>query len=178
MTQVVLETDGRLRGFLAVPSALDDSKAPWPEPDYSPLFQAAGIDPSTLRAVEPRWAASVDSDRKAAWEGPYPGQPGLEVHVGGSERPSFRLAESGQSEEFEKVGTVLRIRIESLRPSVRDDRFELLEGWGQSDRLFPLRRVQMSSRGHWNDSVAHREREKFFQAGDIEIAGSGAEAVA
>ena len=37
----------------------------------------------------------------------------LEVHVGGSERPGFRLAESGQSEEFEKVGAVLRVRIES-----------------------------------------------------------------
>ncbi|HVQ30670.1 MAG TPA: serine/threonine-protein kinase, partial [Vicinamibacteria bacterium] len=81
MTQVVLESDGRLGGFLAVPAALDDSPAPWPEPDYAPLFQAAGVDPSSLRAVEPRWAASVDSDRKAAWEGPYPGQPGLEVRV-------------------------------------------------------------------------------------------------
>ncbi len=37
----------------------------------------------------------------------------LEVHISGSERPGFRLAKSGQSEEFEKVGAVLRIRVES-----------------------------------------------------------------
>ena len=79
MTQVVLETDGRLGGFLAVPSQLEATAGPWPEPDWSPLFRAAGLDPSALRPVEPRWAASVDSDRKAAWEGLYPG--GVEVRI-------------------------------------------------------------------------------------------------
>ena len=81
MTQVVLETDGRLGGFLAVPSQLETASGPWPEPDFSPLFHAAGLDPAALRVVEPRWAASVDSDRKAAWEGTYPGEPGVLVRI-------------------------------------------------------------------------------------------------
>ena len=81
MTQVVLETDGRLSAFLAVPSQLEAAAGPWPEPDYSPLFLAANLDPGAFRSVEPRWAASVDSDRKAAWEGTYPGEPGIPVHI-------------------------------------------------------------------------------------------------
>ena len=81
MTQVVLETDGRLGGFLAVPSQLETSAGPWPEPDFSALFHAADLDPGALRPVEPRWAASVDSDRKAAWEGVYPGDPGVPVRI-------------------------------------------------------------------------------------------------
>ena len=81
MTQVVLETDGRLGGFLAVPSQLETGSGPWPEPDFSPLFHAAGLDPGALRAVEPRWASSVDSDRKAAWQGVYPGEPEVEVRI-------------------------------------------------------------------------------------------------
>lgn len=81
MTQVVLEADSQLSGFLAVPSQLETTAGPWPEPDWSPLFRAAGLDAGGLRPVEPRWAASVDSDRKAAWEGVYPGEPRVEVRI-------------------------------------------------------------------------------------------------
>jgi hypothetical protein len=45
------------------------------------LLGAAGLEASGLRPVEPRWAAPVDSDRKAAWEGAYPGEPRVEVRI-------------------------------------------------------------------------------------------------
>ena len=82
------------------------------------------------------------------------------VNVGGSERTGFRLAESGQPEKFQKVGAVLRVRVERLRPHVGNDRFELLEGRSQSDRFFPLRGAQMRSRRSRHDSVAHRRARK------------------
>ena len=87
------------------------------------------------------------------------------------------MAKSGQSEKFEKVGAVLRIRVERLRAHVGNNRLELLERRSQPDRLFPFRGAQMSSRGRRHDSVAHRERENFFQTRDVKIARSGAEAV-
>ena len=60
---------------------LETSPAPGPSPTGRRCSRRRGSTRARLRAVEPRWAASVDSDRKAAWEGAYPGQPGLEVRV-------------------------------------------------------------------------------------------------
>ncbi|HEY7921606.1 MAG TPA: serine/threonine-protein kinase [Vicinamibacteria bacterium] len=80
MAEVDLDPRGRLRRYLAVPPRLE-AGGPWPDPDWSPLFQAAEFDPADFRPVASEWAAPVDSDRKAAWVGTYPGMADLAVRV-------------------------------------------------------------------------------------------------
>jgi serine/threonine-protein kinase len=74
MTRLVLDAQGRLTSFTAVPPQLEESSGRWPEPDWRPLFELAGLDPGLFQQVPPRWAAPVDSDQKQAWEGALPGQ--------------------------------------------------------------------------------------------------------
>jgi serine/threonine-protein kinase len=81
MLEVSLDPQGRLTGFTAVPPARHDGTRTASEPDWSPLLAEAGFDPSQLRPVEPNWSAPVDTDRKAAWEGEYPDQPGVPIRL-------------------------------------------------------------------------------------------------
>jgi serine/threonine-protein kinase len=81
MAEVVLDPHGRLTSFQAVPPQMEEPRAAWPEPDWSPLFQEAGLDPSALRPTAPQWAAPVDSNRKAAWLGSHPAAPEVDVRV-------------------------------------------------------------------------------------------------
>jgi predicted Ser/Thr protein kinase len=81
MTEVILSGRGELIRYVAVPPELEVVKDARGSPDWSPLFAAAGLDPRSLRTVEPRWAAPVDTDHKEAWEGAYPGEPGLPIRV-------------------------------------------------------------------------------------------------
>jgi serine/threonine-protein kinase len=81
MVEVQLDPDGRLLSYLAVPPPFEESGGAWPEPDWSRLFSAAALDPASMRSVAPQWAAPVDSDRKAAWEGAYPGGGGPSVRI-------------------------------------------------------------------------------------------------
>ena len=84
-------------------------------------------------------------------------------HVGGSERPSFRLAKSGQSEKFEKVSAVVRIRVErcartSAMIALNCSKSE------SAGSVFPVSRSADEQPGSRHDSVTHRERENSFQA--------------
>jgi serine/threonine-protein kinase len=79
MAEVVLEPHGRLLRFQAVPPQVEAGRAS--DPDWSPLFEEAGLDPGAFRASDPRWASPVDSDRKAAWEGTYAGDPRMPVRI-------------------------------------------------------------------------------------------------
>jgi serine/threonine-protein kinase len=81
MAEVVLDPHGRLTSFQAVPPQMDEPRGAWPEPDWSPLFQEAGLDASAFRPAPSRWAAPVDSDRKAAWEGTWPGAPDVDLRI-------------------------------------------------------------------------------------------------
>jgi hypothetical protein len=69
----VLDANGRLTGFAAVPPQLDEATAAAPDPDWQPALEEAGLLDATLERTQPRWAAPVDSDRKAAWEAVLPG---------------------------------------------------------------------------------------------------------
>lgn len=80
MIDVVLDRRGWLTGFRAVPLQLDASPS-GREPDWGVLLAASGLDPSGLTPVATRWAAPVDTDRKAAWDGAYAGQPQIPIHV-------------------------------------------------------------------------------------------------
>ena len=81
MVEVVLDPDGALTAFTAVPPQQEELKGPPPDPDWASLFGEASLDPTLLRPVPSSWAAPVDSDRKAAWDGTYPGQPDVPMHV-------------------------------------------------------------------------------------------------
>jgi Protein kinase domain len=80
MAEVVLDPQGRLGGYLVVPPRVE-AGGPWPEPDWAPLFEEAQLDPRAFRPVPPQWSAPVDSDRKAAWEGAYPGMPETPIRI-------------------------------------------------------------------------------------------------
>jgi serine/threonine protein kinase len=80
MAEVVLDAQGRLRSYLAVPPGVETG-GPWPEPDWSLLFREAQLDPAAFHAVPPEHASPVDSDRKGAWEGRYPGMPETTVRL-------------------------------------------------------------------------------------------------
>jgi len=72
MVEVVLDPQGRLLRYLAVPPRVETG-GPWPDPDWTALFRESQLEPGSFRSVSPEWTASVDSDHKAAWEGLYPG---------------------------------------------------------------------------------------------------------
>jgi len=73
MMTVWLDPEGRLIGFHAIPPELDTSPAAAKPVDWSPLFELAGVDPSTLQSAEPQWSSLANSDTRAAWTGTWPG---------------------------------------------------------------------------------------------------------
>ncbi len=74
MTTVRLDGRGRLVFFEAIPPQRVEADAPAAAaPDWSPLFRAAGLDPASLKPVEPRWTWLAASDTRAAWTGVWPG---------------------------------------------------------------------------------------------------------
>ncbi len=82
MTGVVLDPhNGRLTAFTAVPPRFHPLPAPGPDPDWTVALKEAGFDPARLQPSESRWASPVDSDRKAAWDGPLPDQPEVVFHI-------------------------------------------------------------------------------------------------
>jgi len=81
MVELHLDPGGRLLGYLTVPPPFEEAAGPWPEPDWSRLFVEAALEPASVRPTASQWAAPVDSDRKAAWEGAYPGEGGLSVRI-------------------------------------------------------------------------------------------------
>lgn len=79
--EIVLDPEGRLVSFAAVPPQFDPDPGPWKDVDWSAALSDAGLDPARLRPSTPHWAAPVDSDRKAAWDGAYPDQSDVPIHV-------------------------------------------------------------------------------------------------
>jgi len=81
MAEVVLDPGGRLTSFLVVPPQFESAEGPWPDPDWGPVLESAGLDPTRLRPAASLWAAPVDSDAKTAWEGTHPDDPVLPIRV-------------------------------------------------------------------------------------------------
>jgi hypothetical protein len=72
---------GRLLAFYAVPPQLDKENGPVSDPDWTPLFAEAGLDPGRLRPVPPIWTAPFFCDTRAAWEGTRPERPEIAFRV-------------------------------------------------------------------------------------------------
>jgi hypothetical protein len=81
MAQVSLDAEGRLLGFLAVPPREIRPGALEGEPEWGPLFEAAGLDRDDLEPVEPQWVPPSYANRRAAWAGVYPDAPDTPIRI-------------------------------------------------------------------------------------------------
>ena len=80
MRMVYLDPHGRLIEFQALSPQVDDG-ATAPAPDWTPLFEYAGLSRSAFHEVTPRWLPRNQADARAAWEGPFPEIPDLTLRV-------------------------------------------------------------------------------------------------
>jgi serine/threonine-protein kinase len=67
------------------------------EPDWRPLFAAAGLDPADFRPTKPNWNWLVPHDRHAAWVGVFPVRPDVTLTVEAA-------ADRGEVVGFRQVG--------------------------------------------------------------------------
>ena len=81
MTLVVLDTQGRLQQFQAVPPQADPEGTPTAPPRCEALFDAAGLTLSAFSPVAPGWTPPGFADVRAAWEGPLPDRPEYRVRI-------------------------------------------------------------------------------------------------
>jgi eukaryotic-like serine/threonine-protein kinase len=82
MAAVKYDLAGRLVALSVVPPQVEAKAPPEPvTPDWGPLLEAARLDVSKLRAVEPTWAPPFHTDSRAAWEGTWPRRSDIPMRV-------------------------------------------------------------------------------------------------
>ncbi len=81
MRSVLLDPQGRLMQFDAVPPQLDETAGEKPAPDWKRLFDAAGLDITRFSPAVPQWTPLGISDMRAAWTGAFSGPPSRPVRV-------------------------------------------------------------------------------------------------
>jgi uncharacterized membrane protein len=81
MHSIALDTLGRLRTLESVPPQLDSAPGAAAVPSWAQLFDAAGLDISTFKAVTPQWTPPSFADTRAAWEGAYPERPDVPIRI-------------------------------------------------------------------------------------------------
>jgi hypothetical protein len=82
MVNVVTDTQGRLRGFRAVPPQLEaEGKPAVAEFDWAVVFTEAGLDPARFQKTEPKWIPNAPFDARAEWTGSIPEVPDLPLTV-------------------------------------------------------------------------------------------------
>jgi hypothetical protein len=91
MVGLVLDTQGRLTQFTAVPPQVDEveTKA---TVEWTRLFDAAGLEFGKFQPAALLWVPNVYADDRMAWEGPLPGSPDLRLRVEAAAyrgRPAF-----------------------------------------------------------------------------------------
>ncbi len=67
MSRVRLDPRGRLQSLRVVPPVHAEGPAPNQEPDWGPLFAAAGLPIAEFQSAEPRWAPPDAADVRRAW---------------------------------------------------------------------------------------------------------------
>jgi serine/threonine protein kinase len=73
MINLELDPDGHLLYFQAIPPERETNPKPAKPPDWLPLFNAAGLNPSELHSSESVWDSLASADTRAAWDGVWPG---------------------------------------------------------------------------------------------------------
>jgi serine/threonine-protein kinase len=81
MAQVTLTADGRLWRFDAVPPQIEPDEATSSPNDWTPFFQAAGLDLAAFKPVEPRWVPPEYADFRQAWEGAAADAPEIPLRI-------------------------------------------------------------------------------------------------
>ena len=81
MKTVVLDPQGRLLEFRAVPQQIDTSQENSRETDWSAMYVAAQLAPQCLKAARSTWNPPIYADAKAAWEGVFPAQPDIPIRI-------------------------------------------------------------------------------------------------
>jgi serine/threonine-protein kinase len=100
MVRVLLDTQGQLRLFSAVPPQREEPEkrsqaseltefniSEGPVRDWSKLFAEAGFSQANFQVVESTWVPPHPYDLRAAWDGTYPLQPEIKIHI---EAASYR----------------------------------------------------------------------------------------
>jgi serine/threonine-protein kinase len=111
MTLVQLTTRGHLTQLVAVPPQIDAQTGAAPPPNWTPLFSAAGLDPSKWTPAPPTWTPPTYSDARAAWTGTLTDRPDLAMRI---EAASYR----GRPVYFELVAPWTRpTRMKDYQPT-------------------------------------------------------------
>ncbi len=79
MVALNLDLQGKLLFLRGVPPQVEAGNVR--EPDWSVLFDAAGLDKSQFRTAAPKWLPPEAFDSRADWEGHITGQPDLLLHI-------------------------------------------------------------------------------------------------
>jgi serine/threonine-protein kinase len=81
MVNVLLDTQGSLRLLSAVPPQKETPQEQSPVADWSALFAEAGFDQASFEPVASIWVPPHAYDVRAAWEGVYPANREVRIHV-------------------------------------------------------------------------------------------------
>jgi hypothetical protein len=73
MINVILDSQGRLTYFQAIPKEVEPKPPPATVVDWKPLFAAAGLDLAQFHTADPQWLSLAGFDARAAWTGAWPG---------------------------------------------------------------------------------------------------------
>lgn len=73
MINLVLDVNGRLTLFQAIPPEREEAITPAAAANWNPLFAAAGLDLAQFQSATPIWNSLAVSDMRVAWTGKWPG---------------------------------------------------------------------------------------------------------
>jgi len=73
MINMRTDSVGRLLYFQVIPQQREDHPQPAKEPDWQPLFSAAGLKFADFQPATPIWNSLASADTRAAWDGQWPG---------------------------------------------------------------------------------------------------------
>jgi serine/threonine-protein kinase len=80
MVRVLLDSEGHLISFGAVPPQ-EIAPSPARPVDWTPLFQAAGLDPAKWVPSKPKWNPTVSFDEQASWTGAFSHVPSIQIRI-------------------------------------------------------------------------------------------------
>jgi len=76
-----LDAQGRLLSLNAVPPQFEEKPAPEVQPDWKPLFAAAGLEMARFTSAQPQWLALAGFDARAAWTGSLAHTPNIATRI-------------------------------------------------------------------------------------------------
>jgi serine/threonine-protein kinase len=123
MVSIAMDARGNLLRLRAVPPQTETQGAPAAQPDWKPLFAAAGFDGARFSPSTPRWVPDEPFDARMDWDGSIAERPDQSIHVSAAAwhgRPvSFRVirpwsvpereVETSQAGGFDDIAGVMYI---------------------------------------------------------------------